>query len=296
MKPACRHMAIAALTLPSFLLSGCLFTTRHLPKPKAPTVTQSATAEDLVQRLNRRWDALSSLEARVMIQASVTKSQQGVTRDYTSFPGIILMRKPEMLRVVGFVPVVHTRMFDMVSDGQTFQLYVPSKSLEYKGLNAVTRKSTNTIENMRPGFFLDALIVRGIAPDDEYMVTADTDTVEDVKKKHLLLVPEYILSVMRRKPGSQELRPMRVIHFHRDDLLPYQQELYDEQGNLETEVKYGRYVEFGKDEFPATVTIRRPLEEYQVVLTVEKVNENMELKDDQFKIQVPADTQIKSLQ
>src|SRR6202012_1818166 len=114
-----------------------------------------------------------------------------------------------------------------------------------------------------------------LAPDDEYMVTADTDTIEDAKKKHLLLIPEYILSVMQRKPGSQELKPIRVIHFHRDDLLPYQQDLYDEQGNLETEVTYGSYVDFGGSKYPKTVTIKRPLEEFQIVLTVEAVKENL---------------------
>jgi hypothetical protein len=197
---------------------------------------------------------------------------------------------------VGFVPVLRTRMFDMVSDGKEFTLYVPSKELAYKGPNRLTRKSANTVENMRPGFFLDALMVRGLGTEDEYMVTADTPTVEDPKKKHLFSVPEYILSVMRHNPGSPELHPVRVIHFHREDLLPYQQELYDEQGNLETEVIYGRYAEYGENLFPSTVTIMRPLEEYQIVLTVAKVQQNRELKDDQFQLQLGDETKVQRLE
>jgi hypothetical protein len=281
---------------PAVLLSGCLFTTRKLPVPKAPTVTKDATAEELVASLDERWSKLGSLYANVEVQASVMKSKEGTARDYTSFPAIILMRKPEMLRVVGFVPVLHTRMFDMVSDGREFTLYVPSKEVAYKGPTRLTHKSENTVENMRPGFFLDALVVRGLASGEEYMVTADTDTVEDPKKKHLLLVPEYILSVMRRKAGSQELQPVRVIHFHREDLLPYQQELYDEQGNLETQVFYGRYAEYGENLFPSTVTIKRPLEEYQIVLTVAKVQQNRELKDDQFQLQLGDETKVQRLE
>ena len=65
---------------------------------------------------------------------------------------------------------------------------------------------------MRPGFFLDALVVRGLEPDDLYTVTADTATVEDTARKHFYPVPEYILSIMRRKPGSQQLTPVRVVH------------------------------------------------------------------------------------
>jgi outer membrane lipoprotein-sorting protein len=152
------------------------------------------------------------------------------------------------------------------------------------------------IENIRPGFFLDALIVRGLAADDDYSLTADTDTVEDAKKKHLLLVQEYILSVTQRKPGSHESRPIRVIHFHRDDLMPYEQDLYDEQGNLETEVTYGTYMDFGGSKYPKTVTIKRPLEKFQIVLTVETVKENLDLKDDQFHIQIPPDVKVQTLQ
>lgn len=293
---AWRRWAAAGLMAPAALLSGCLFTTRKLPMPKGPTVTKTATADELVARLNERWSQLNTLYANVEIQASVMKTKEGTARDYTSFPAIILMRKPEDLRVVGLVPVLHTRMFDMVSDKNEFTLYVPSKELAYKGPSKLTRKSVNAIENMRPGFFLDALVVRGLGVEDEFMSTADTDTVEDPKQKRLLLVPEYILSVMGRKQGSHELRPMRVIHFHREDLLPYQQDLYDEQGNLETQVFFGRYVEYGTNLFPSSVTIKRPLEEYQIVLTVDKVQQNRELKDDQFQVQLGEETKVQQLQ
>jgi outer membrane lipoprotein-sorting protein len=295
MRPVRRRAAMAALLLP-LLLSGCLVTHRKLPVPIAPTAVQTVSPAELVAELNKRWEAMETLRAKVQIQFSVMKSAQGEAKDYTSFPGIILLRKPEMIRVYGQVPVLHSRMFDMVGDGKDFTLYVPSKSTVYKGLYTVTKKSANPLMNLRPGFFRDAMAVRGIAPDDEYMVTADTIQGEDPKQKRLLLFPEYILSVMRRKPGSREMRPIRVIHFHRDDLLPYQQELYDDQGNLETEVYYGQYAQFGQDKYPSTVTIKRPLEEYQVVITVDDVTENVQLPDDQFNIQLPEDTKIQTMQ
>ena len=289
-------MAAAALSLSVLLLSGCLFTTRRLPVPKAPAVVQTATPDELVSRLNQRWGALETLNATVEIQASVLKTKEGMAKDYTTFRGHILMRKPEQLRVLGQVPVIGMTMFDMASDGKHFTLYIPSKKKAVEGSTTLTKKSASRLENMRPGFFFDAMVVRGLEPDDEYMVTADTDTVEDASKKHLLLIPEYILSIMRRKKGSQELAPVRVITFHRDDLLPYQQDLYDNDGNLETEVFYRRYGDFEGSRYPATVTIKRPMDEYQAVLTVEKVVENMPLTDDQFHIKVPEGTQIQNLE
>jgi outer membrane lipoprotein-sorting protein len=273
-----------------------MFTTRKLPIPKPPSITRTATPEELVARLNQRWDTLESLNVTVEIQASVLKSKEGVARDYTNFRGHILMRKPEMLRVLGQVPVLSTRMFDMASDGKNFTLFIPSKNKAVKGTNALKKKSANQIENMRPGFFFDAMVVRGLEPNDLYAVVSDSETVEDAERKHLFTVPEYILSISRSKPGSRQLAPVRVVVFRRDDLLPYEQDLFDSEGNLETQVDYANYRDFDSVRYPSTIIIKRPLEEYQLVLTVESVKENMTLTDDQFQIKIPAGTPIQNLE
>jgi len=96
-----------------------------------------------------------------------------------------------------------------------------------QGLRHLKHKSANTLENLRPGFFFDAILVRGLDPDDRYSVTSETFMVEDAAKKHLYSVPEYVLRITRYKAGTQEEAPVRVVYFHRDDLMPYQQDIYD---------------------------------------------------------------------
>ena len=296
MRASLRRAASATLVLPLLLLSGCMFTTRRLPIPKAPEVTRTATAEELVTQIDDRWNKLESLNVTVEMQASALKSKEGLARDYTTFRGHILMRKPEMMRVLGQVPVLGTRMFDMASDGKNFTLFIPSKNKAVKGANTLKKKSSNQIENMRPGFFFDAMVVRGLDSNDLYSVVSDSETVEDATRKHLFTVPEYILGISRSKPGSQQLTPVRVVVFHRDDLLPYQQDLFDSEGNLETEVDYADYRDFDSAKYPTTITIKRPLEEYQLVLTVESVQQNMPLTDDQFQIKIPEGTPIQKLE
>jgi outer membrane lipoprotein-sorting protein len=298
MKTGYRLASLTVLLLP-LLLSGCfiLSTTRRLPVPKAPAIVQTVTPEDLVAQLNKRWAALNSLTASVEIQASQLKTNEGVAKDYTTFRGQIMMRKPEMLRVYGRLPVIGSEMFDMVSDGKNFTMYIPHYNKVYKGTNTVRKKSASLVENMRPGFFLDAMVVRGLEPDDLYSVTSVTVTVEDAAKKHLYLVPEYILSVGRRKGGSQQLVTLREITFHRDDLLPYQEVVYDGDGNVETQVLYAGYRDFDSNKFPSTITILRPLEESQIVLTVEKITENETLPDDQFVINnIPPGTPVQDIE
>jgi outer membrane lipoprotein-sorting protein len=87
-----------------------------------------------------------------------------------------------------------------------------------------------------------------------------------------------------------------VITFHREDLLPYQQDLYDSQGNLETQVNYRDYQDFGSGLYPANVTIKRPLEDSQIVLLVEKVTKNVPVPTDEFQVNVPPETEIKNLE
>lgn len=292
-----RNAAVAATAaMLSLTLSGCLVTRRKLPVPKAPQIVQTATPQQLVEQINKRWNALDTLNATVEMQATVTKSQQGVSTQYPAIRGIILLRKPEMLRVFGRYPVLGTRMLDMVSNGKTFTLWIPFKDEAIEGPAAESQiKSKNQFENLRPGFFFESMVVRGLSSDEEYYVTTDIDTVEDAAKKHLYLMPEYLLNIVRRKAGSQELTPARVVHFHRDDLLPYQQDLYDQDGNLQTQVFYGRYADFGANRYPSKITIKRPLEDFQLVLTIEKVSENVPLTKGEFQFTLPADTKIKHL-
>jgi len=276
-------------------LAGCSYfipTKRHLPVPIAPPSVQTLTPEELVNHLNARWDAMNTLTLTAEISATQTKSAEGTATDYPSCRGIILMRKPKMLRVV--LLCFDIRILDMASDGSHFTLVMPTKNTVIKGSNSAPAKSTVQWENLRPDFFLDALAVRGLEPDDSYMVGSETDTVPDAANKHLYVEPEYTLSVMHHKQG-QEYLPVRQVTFHRDDMLPYEQYVYDQNGVLETQIFYSNYQNFTAGKYPSKITIKRPQEGIQLVLAVERVDENVPggLPDSQFEEKIPAGATIK---
>jgi hypothetical protein len=288
-----RLASTAALSLP-LLLAGCnIFpTTRHLPVPKAPALVQTLTPEQLVNLVNQRWNALHTLTVVVEITATELKTSEGLEKDFPSCHGAIVISKPQMLRVAG--TYFGVKIFDMASDGNRFTLVIPQKNIAIEGPDTVNEKSSNPLENLRPAFFLDAIAVRGLAPDDEYMVTGDSETVEDAAKKHLYFEPEYVLNVMRRKTG-QEIQPIRTITFHRDDMLPYDQYVYNSNGELETQVFYSNYATFSAGKYPSKIVIKRPEEGIQLVLNVERVNENVELPPDEFKVKIPEGAKIQTL-
>jgi hypothetical protein len=203
------------------------------------------------------------------------------------------MRKPAMLRVLG--SYLGVRAFDMASDGDQFTLSIPTQKKVIKGLNKHKSKSVNALENLRPDFFLDSLLVRGLGADDEYMVVADAITIEDKERKHLYSIPEYKLTIMQHTPDSPRLLPLRVVYFHREDLMPYQQDIYDTTGVLETQVFYAGYQDFDGSLYPSSIIIKRPVEEIQIVMEVEAVKENQTLTDDQFVPQTAEGSTVQEL-
>jgi hypothetical protein len=287
---------LLALSAP-LLLTGCssLFPMkRHLPVPLTPPTVLTATPEELVVQMNQRWSDFKNLTAKVEIQATLLKQQQGLATDYPSVRGFIVMQKPNHLRVVG--QYLGVKVFDMASDGQTFTLVIPPKNKAIEGSNSVVKKSQNQFENLRPGFFFDAMMVRGLDPDDYYARISDTETIEDAAKKHLYAMPEYVLSITQHASnGSKVDKPVRVITFHRDDLLPSNQDLYDNQGNLESQVSYSSYKDFGGARYPTKVVIKRPLEGIQLVLTVENVDKNQNMPEGEFSVKIPGGTQVQHL-
>jgi outer membrane lipoprotein-sorting protein len=286
-----------ALLVP--VLTGCLSHTRSLQKPIVAGTVLNADAVQLVEAVNRRYDQVNSLTATVDFAASVGGAHAGKETDYTSFHGYILFRKPQMLRVIGLLPVVRTHAFDLASNGQTFTMLIPHYNKAIEGSNAVTTRAKNPFENLRPDVFLDSILIRSINPD--WIVSLTHSTKLEPQAKQLIETPEYDLTVL--KPGSRSSspglpqvdKPLRVIHFSRINLLPIEQDIYNADGDLETQVIYGPYQDFNGTQFPATITINRVIDEYKITLTVEKVTLNQPLADDQFETKVPAGYKVEKM-
>lgn len=274
-------MALPALT-------GCFVHVRRVPRARMPKTTLNANAQQLSALINERYSQIHSMSAQVSFQLTEGGILKGKEKTYASFSGYVLMRKPGDIRVIGFVPVIHTQAFDMASDGKNFTMIVPPKDKAFEGPNHVTVKSKKPLENLRPYIFFDSLLIRSIAPTDLVALTSDTKTVLGPKKKHIDILPEYLLTILQRKSqDSNVLIPQRVIHFNRATLEPYEEDIYDPKGSIETEATFGPLKTFNGQEFPSSITIKRPLQEYQILITFQSIHFNLHLTDDQFHVKVP---------
>jgi len=284
-RPHLRLFLLLALSAATFPLSGCLFHTRTLDRQMSNRPLKSATQEQLIEYVNTQAAAIQSMQATVDIDASAADPKNGVATDYKEIRGYVLARKPAMLRMKGLLPLVRNTAFDMVSDGQEFRLWIPPTNKFVVGLNNADNYQPNKrLENMRPQYIYDALLLPEIGRDEIPVLENGYETVLD-SKRHRVEQPNYKLLVIRKGPQGWYLS--RKIEFSRIDLLPYQQTIYDQQGNIATDVHYQDYKDFGGTTFPSTIGIERPRENYNITLSMVKLEINKALTDDQFVLEQP---------
>jgi len=285
------HLCTVVVLLSVLVTSGCLFHTRPVPRRVVLAANRTATLQDLVNYINSQAAAIKTINATVDIDTSVGGSKKGKVTEYQQIRGYILVRKPDMLRMIGLFPVVRNRAFDMVSDAKEFKLSIPAKNKFIIGPPNVSHPSTNALENLRPQVIYDALLLHAVDPQNELAVLEQSaEVVNDAKRKRVEESPTYIVDIIHR--GEQGWYLSRKVVFSRADLLPHRQLLYDLEGNLVTEAKYEAYKEFNGIQFPTDIDIWRPKEEYSIGITVVKMTINEPISDEQFVLNQPAGSQL----
>lgn len=270
-------------------LSGCLFRSRKVEQPVTVQL-KTATAQHLIDYVNTQASRIRTLEATVDIATSIGGEKKGKVTEYQAIRGYVLARKPAMLRMIGLMPIVRNRAFDMVSDGRDFKLWIPPKNRFIVGRNDVeSHNAAQPLESVRPQHIYDALLLRHIDPETEIAVMEnETESVTD-SKGHNLRRAEYILDIIHT--GEHPFLSRKIV-FSRTDLLPHRQLLYDAEGNVETNAIYEDYREDNGVNFPWQIEIVRPQEEYDITLTMVKLELNQPLPDDRFVLEQPPGVEV----
>jgi len=268
-------------------LSGCLFRSRKVEQPLGAVQLKTATQQELIDYINTQAAKIQSMQATVDIDTTVGGVKKGKVIDYQEIRGYVLARKPAMLRMIGLMPIVRTQAFDMVSDGREFKLWIPPKNRFVLGRNDVETHSTaQPLENIRPQHIYDALLLRSVGAQNEIAVMENqTELVAD-PKGHKAQRADYVLDVIAQDGHGWFLS--RKIVFSRTDLLPHRQLIYDDNGNVVTNALYENYKDDNGMNFPWQIEIARPQEEYDITLTLVKLDLNGTLADDKFTLEQPA--------
>lgn len=287
-----RRARILVSLLALAALSGCLFRSQKVESRISKAPLKQATEADLVDYINALASRIQTLNATVDIATSVGGWTKGKITQYQQIKGYILVRKPGMLRMIGLMPIVRNRAFDMVSNGQTFQISIPPKNRFVTGRNdVITYNPNQPLENLRPQHILDALLVHEIDQKSEIAVLENSyEMITDPKNKKQVQQPDYVLIVIHKGDSGWYLS--RKIIFSRTDLQPHEQILYDKNGYTASDVHYRQFSNYEGLQFPSEIDIWRPQEEYNIDITINKLTLNQPLTEDQFALQVPPGAEV----
>ena len=287
-------MVLRRVTVPLFLLcltslafSACLARRRGFTRPGGK-VTQTlllADQETLLRVITRQYTAVHDFNATVdMVPAQGSAEKNHIT-EYKDVRAFILFRKAADIRVIGLLPVVRNKAFDMVSNGTSFKLYLPTKSRFITGSNGNEQLSENKLENLRPQQFLDALVVR---PVDILTVKLLLENFTDEDNAF------YIIHEIRESADGK-LNLLRTIWFNRLDLQLARQLIFDGSGNILSDARYAEWKAYDNVPFPKHIEINWPREESAVVIDVVKMDINKGVSDDKFVLQQPEGTALQIL-
>lgn len=268
------------------LASGCAVRrTTKVAAPLAPTQALEASAEDLAGRINSSSEKIQTLTATVDFEPTAGSVYSGVIKEYHDVKGFILVKKPALIRVIGQAPVIRTNIFDMVSDGVDFQLSIPPKHKFIVGKTAFTRPAKNALENLRPQHILDALLVPPIARTGEKF---SYEEAEDTGRRY------YVLTVFQQSETGA-MFPKRKVWFDRSNLDIARLQIYGPQGSYIEDVRYSNYQDFGGIHYPSIIQITRPVDDYQLAITLQKATFNQGLSPEKFQLKKPDSAQLVEL-
>jgi outer membrane lipoprotein-sorting protein len=274
------------LCLCSVVLSSCL--AHHLPFGRAgANPNQKLLTADqsvLVEAIARQYNAIHDFNATVDMAPSVGSAEKNQITEYKDVRAYIYFRKPAEILILGLAPVLRTKVFQMVSNGTDFKLYLPTQSSFIVGRNEVVSPSTNKLANLRPQHFVDAMLVHPVDPATERLTMLNLTDENNAF---------YILVVLHEQEGK--IIPARSIWFSRVDLEMARQLIFDPNGNILTDARYSQWHSYDNVAFPKHIEINRPRDEYGMIIDIVKMDINKGVTDDKFVLNQPEGTTLKVL-
>lgn len=284
------------LTLAVLSDGGCeaVKHTTVVKKTEIP-VALEASAPQLVERYNQVARSVHSVNATIELKPTAGSSYSGVIEEYHDVKGFLLAERPARVRMIGQAPVVAKNVFDMVSDGETFRIFIPSKHKFIVGPANLERTAKKPIENLRPQHLVDAIFWPEIAPNQATLFEEfDTETGR-----------YYILTLLR---GRANTEIARNIWFDRTDLQVARLQTFGAGGKLVSDVRYGQWqatavgpglgAQLGQPgplQFPRQITLTRPHDDYKLEIQITKLALNGALKAEQFHLEQPEGTELVQL-
>jgi outer membrane lipoprotein-sorting protein len=258
--------------------------TRIQPSQLPPPAREASLAE-LVAGLQARSQSIRTLNATVDFEPTAGSIYSGIIKEYHDVRGFILVESPTTIRVLGQAPVLRTDIFDMVSNGEEFRLYIPPKQKFIVGKTTFRRPAKNSLENLRPQHILEALLVPVLDHSHE---KSFLEEAEEGERRF------YVVGIIEPAEGG-EFRLKRKAWFDRANLELVRMQFYETEGLYVEDVRYADYHDFQGITYPSHIEVARPIEDYRLTITILKATFNQPIEAEKFILNQPQGTQLVDL-
>jgi len=250
-------------------------------------VALDATREELLEKYNAFAASVRSVNSTVELKTTAGSKYSGLIQEYHEVKAFLLAARPANVRMVGQAPVIGKTIFDMASDGNEFHVWLPTKNKFLVGEVALERTSEKPLENLRPQHLLDALLWQEIRKEETVLL----EEFNDENARY------YVLTQLR---GGRSTEIYRKMWFDRADLNIARLQFFGPKGVLLSDVRYSNWQTLtdaplpanGPAQFPRSVHIDRPHDDYKLDIQVAKVVLNSELEAARFQLAQPAGAEL----
>ncbi len=294
-----KRRAIPILAI-AFFAMGCNIVKKESKTP-ALLKTDTAAQSQLLDEVDR-FARVESMRAKMDLRFEDNSfAEFGNKEVYRNADGEVVVQRPGMILLKVQVPVIKMDVAQMTSDGTTFRVAIlndggsgkykkfvkGTNNADYSRLQQtldtatvsngkVLKENVNAFANLRPQHFTDAMLVRPTDPANVYTQSAihqieDDDTVRSKSPLRRVMRGYYLLDEYVKQPDNS-LKIARRFWFDRvGGIRLARQQLFDAQGEIESDVVYGRQgnlTDTGNyKNLPLEIQVTRPKEKYSMKLT-----------------------------
>ncbi|MFN0124621.1 MAG: hypothetical protein ACKV2V_29315, partial [Blastocatellia bacterium] len=262
---------------------------KTVPRLEPPVVNRDFA--ELIASLKPFTDLGAQRASRVTMQFIDTQAGERVR---WAADATLVLQRPDKIRLLIQAPTIGTRIADMLSLDNQFRIAIfwPDKyrrfltgtnTADYSQMRSrlAPEEQQSAFINARPFHFTDALLPRPLSMNDarftygfEETLQEEADTRKEAGKGARVLRSYYVISEIElpASPGAPA-RTKRRFWFERAGKgMLARQQLFDERGQVATEVSYSGYMKLTEKNddstvWPATVLISRPRDGYAARLT-----------------------------
>jgi len=262
--------------------------TTTVPVGQRP-VAKDATLDELLDAYNAFARGVLSVNATLEMKPTAGSKYSGVIDEYHEVKAFLQASRPYNIRMIGQVPVVGKTVFDMASDGQNFEVFIPPKNKFLAGPVSLDRPTSKPIENLRPQHLVEALLWPEIHKEEAVLIEEYNDEAARY----------YVLTVLR---GGYHTEILRKVWFDRADLHVARMDTYGPKGALLSDVRYSDWQTVSAagaqsgaapvSEYPRMIRIERPHDDYRLDMSITKVSLNEPLDAARFKLELPPGVEL----